>query len=148
MDLKRAILTQLGRDDLKQIAADLEIDHADRRSVTVLRKAVSRARRATPAVLIDYLGERQVKALCESIGLASVGRRSQLLERLQAAAPLVFSSERASATVTPASATSSPNPRMARAKKKATPAQAEGYRHPEATSLLRPDVGTQPQFKK
>jgi len=26
--------------------------------------------------------------------------------------------------------------------------EAQAYRHPEAESLLRPDVGTQPQFKK
>ena len=26
--------------------------------------------------------------------------------------------------------------------------QAQSYTHPEATSLLRPDVGTQAQFKK
>ena len=41
---------------------------------------------------------------------------------------------------------------MARRGKKATsvqsPAKAESYRHPEADSPLRPDVGTQPQFKK
>src|SRR3990172_3605314 len=28
------------------------------------------------------------------------------------------------------------------------PKQAESYRHPEAESLLRPDVGTQAQFRK
>jgi adenine-specific DNA-methyltransferase len=31
---------------------------------------------------------------------------------------------------------------------KATPTPVETYRHPEATSLLRPDVGTQAQFRK
>ena len=28
------------------------------------------------------------------------------------------------------------------------PKQAESYRHPEAESLLRPDIGTQAQFRK
>jgi adenine-specific DNA-methyltransferase len=40
---------------------------------------------------------------------------------------------------------------MARGKKKIgapTLPKAEAYRHPEAESLLRPEVGTQPQFKK
>ncbi|MBI4839949.1 MAG: hypothetical protein HY803_02535, partial [candidate division NC10 bacterium] len=32
--------------------------------------------------------------------------------------------------------------------KNAKPQQAENYRHPEAKSLLRPDVGTQAQFRK
>ena len=30
----------------------------------------------------------------------------------------------------------------------AHPPKAENYKHPEADSPLRPDVGTQPQFKK
>ncbi|MGH9345242.1 MAG: hypothetical protein ACRD19_15965 [Terriglobia bacterium] len=29
-----------------------------------------------------------------------------------------------------------------------SPREASTYRHPEADSPLRPDVGTQPQFKK
>lgn len=40
---------------------------------------------------------------------------------------------------------------MAKRKAKAKPAktkQAENYRHPESESLMRPDVGTQAQFKK
>jgi len=35
-----------------------------------------------------------------------------------------------------------------RSPKAATPPKAEPYRHPKADVLLRPDVGTQPQFKK
>ena len=34
---------------------------------------------------------------------------------------------------------------MARARKRK---RAKGYRHPEATAVLRPEVGTQPQFRK
>ncbi len=37
---------------------------------------------------------------------------------------------------------------MARKKKTATPPRAENYRHPSADSLLRPEVGTQAQFRK
>ncbi len=37
---------------------------------------------------------------------------------------------------------------MAKAKNSAKLPHAENYRHPEAKSLLRPDVGTQAQFKK
>lgn len=35
-----------------------------------------------------------------------------------------------------------------RNRKPAAPPQAESYQHPEAKALLRPDVGTQAQFKK
>jgi hypothetical protein len=38
---------------------------------------------------------------------------------------------------------------MAKAKKKKTKGkQAQNYRHPESESLMRPDVGTQAQFRK
>src|SRR5881296_3564065 len=39
-------------------------------------------------------------------------------------------------------------PRLRKSPDKARSARAETYSHPEATSLLRPDVGTQAQFKK
>src|ERR1700675_1198238 len=38
--------------------------------------------------------------------------------------------------------------RIPRARATANPKRAENYKHPEATSLLRPDVGTQAQFRK
>ncbi len=38
---------------------------------------------------------------------------------------------------------------MPRGKRATKPTQqAESYKHPESTNLMRPDVGTQPQFKK
>jgi adenine-specific DNA-methyltransferase len=37
---------------------------------------------------------------------------------------------------------------MARAKRPAVPREAESYQHPHTTSPMRPDVGTQAQFKK
>jgi hypothetical protein len=37
---------------------------------------------------------------------------------------------------------------MARAKKTKNPPKTESYKHPTAEILLRPEVGTQAQFKK
>jgi adenine-specific DNA-methyltransferase len=37
---------------------------------------------------------------------------------------------------------------MARARKSGVSSQAKSYRHPSAESPLRPDVGTQAQFRK
>lgn len=37
---------------------------------------------------------------------------------------------------------------MARKKETQNPPRTETYRHPTAESLLRPDVGTQAQFRK
>ncbi len=84
MKLKHAILAQLGREQLKRIVDEFDLDGVDRRSVEDMRRALSRARRATPAILLEYLGETEVKAVCEAVAVDSVGRRAQLIERLLA----------------------------------------------------------------
>ena len=63
MKLKQAILAVRDRDTLKTIVDDLEIEEVDRRSVEAMRAKVSRSRRASPEVLLEYLNERQVKAV-------------------------------------------------------------------------------------
>lgn len=84
MNLKHTIIDVLDRDTLKQIVADLELEAADRRSIDALATTVSRSRRATPEVLLEYLGEPQVKAVCESLDVPSTGRRAALIQRLLA----------------------------------------------------------------
>lgn len=82
MKLKTAILSVLGRDALKTIVGDLGIDSVDRRSVEDMTAVLSRAHRATVEVLLEYLGETEVKEVCELYGVSSRGRRSALVERL------------------------------------------------------------------
>ncbi|HVA47273.1 MAG TPA: DNA methyltransferase [Pirellulales bacterium] len=84
MKLKHAILALLGREELKRIVDEFDLDGVDRRSVEDMRRGLSRARRATPAILLEYLGETEVKAVCEAVDVDSVGRRGQLIERLLA----------------------------------------------------------------
>ncbi len=61
MRLKQAILSRMGREELKRAVDDLGIDGVDRRSVEVMTARVGRARRATPEALLGYLSEAQVK---------------------------------------------------------------------------------------
>ncbi len=82
MKLKRAIIETMGRDDLKAVCNDLEIDGVDRQSSEDMAGAVSRARGATAELLIEYLREKQVKAVCELVGASARGRRGALIERL------------------------------------------------------------------
>ena len=84
MTLKSAILAVMDRDTLKAVVDDLEIEEIDRRSVEAMRAKVSRSRRASPEVLIAYLNEGQVKAVCEEMGIDPKGRRNALAERLLA----------------------------------------------------------------
>ena len=53
MRLKPAILSVLGRDDLKHIVDDLKIDGVDRRSVEGMRAALGRARSVKPEELLE-----------------------------------------------------------------------------------------------
>lgn len=82
MKLKHAILSVIGRDTLKEIVDALEIEGVDRRSAKEMAAAVKRARRATPEFLLEYLGEAEVKEVCEVYGISSKGRRGTLVEAL------------------------------------------------------------------
>ena len=82
MKLKQAILTIMDRDTLKAVVDDLEIEGVDRRSVEEMRAEVSRSHRAAPEILLAYLDEKQVKAVCEQMKVSPKGRRKELMERL------------------------------------------------------------------
>ena len=84
MKLKKAILAVMDRNTLKAVVDDLEIEEVDRRSVEAMRARVSRSRRAGSEVLIEFLNERQVKAVCEEMGIDPKGRRNAILDRLLA----------------------------------------------------------------
>ena len=82
MRLKQAILRVLDRDRLRLIADGLEIEVADRRSAAELAAALSRSHRATPEVMLEYLSQSAVKAVCEVYGLPRTGRRGKLVQAL------------------------------------------------------------------
>jgi hypothetical protein len=82
MKLKHAILETLSRDELKKICSDLEVTDVDQRSIEDMAAKLSRARRATPAILLGYLSEAQVKDAAEKAGAPTTGRRSVLIAAL------------------------------------------------------------------
>jgi len=82
MKLRRAILQVMRRDGLKAVVDELGIDGVDRRSAKEMSARLSRSRVATPELLLGVLGEQDVKAVCELVGLDSTGRRKALVERL------------------------------------------------------------------
>jgi DNA modification methylase len=82
MKLKHAILSVMGRDALKSAVDVLEFDGVDRRSVEDMRGRLSRAHRATPECLLQYLSEGEVKDVCDLIGFPGKGRRGALIEAL------------------------------------------------------------------
>jgi hypothetical protein len=82
MKLKHAILSVMGRDALKGAVDELELEGVDRRSVEDMRGRLSRAHRATPEFLLQYLSEGEVKEVCDLVGVAAKGRRGALIEAL------------------------------------------------------------------
>jgi len=84
MNLKQAVLAIMGRDQLKAAIDQLDIEGVDRRSVEAMAATLSRSPRATPALLLGYLSEWEVKAVCSTLDLPSTGRRSALIENLLA----------------------------------------------------------------
>lgn len=80
MNLKKIILSVLGRDALRAVVDVLEIEDVDRRSVEDMASALSRAHRATPEMMLDHLSEAEVKAVCDAYGISSTGRRTAEFE--------------------------------------------------------------------
>lgn len=86
MRLKQAILRVMGRDALKKAVHGLELDDVDRRSVQKMNARLSRARRATPEYLLEFLSEHDIKSVCALLDVSATGRRRTLVSRLLAAA--------------------------------------------------------------
>lgn len=88
MRLKPHILTVASTATLRQIAEDFELSVSDKRRRQALVDAISSARRCRPEDLLGYLGEPEVKQVCEAAGVEPRGRRKALIARLlEAASP-------------------------------------------------------------
>jgi len=116
MKLKHAIVAAMDRDTLKAALAALGLGGVDRRSTQDMGRRLSRAHRATPAFLLGFLDERQVKAVCDQAGLPSTGRRkalvSQLLDRQNPVAAAPARSRKRDHRKRSANATRRESPRM------------------------------------
>jgi hypothetical protein len=53
MNLKKAILQVMGRDEMKAACTELEITDCDFRSVDSMRSALASSKRAKPAVFVN-----------------------------------------------------------------------------------------------
>lgn len=145
MRLKQAILAELGRDELKTIVDRLDLADVDRRSAEAMRAALAGSRRATPEALLSEMAVGQLKSVCRAVGVDPAGRKRELIERLLG---LAGNGPPAEAITAPSTTENTPPMARRSTKPAAASAPAETYEHPESTVLLRPDVGTQPQFRK
>jgi adenine-specific DNA-methyltransferase len=146
MKLKHAILETLSRDELKRICSDLEVTDVDQRSIEDMAAKLSRARRATPAILLEYLSETQVKDAAEKAGAPTTGRRSVLIAALlerggngEGESLELSGGEVPAPSAVTQSGTATP-------KRVSMTDQTEQYRHADE-AVQRPDVGVQDQFQ-
>ncbi|MBI3157015.1 MAG: site-specific DNA-methyltransferase [Burkholderiales bacterium] len=132
MTLKRQILVQMTREQLKAAVDALGLTEVDRRSAEAMRAKLSRAHRATAAALLEPLSEAEVKAVCDAIGVTSVGRRSALIERLLESETSGFALESEQVPEAPEipTAARSKTPRAARGEKKVTRYTYDDIREP------------------
>lgn len=82
MRLKPHILAVASTATLRQMAEDYELAVKDKRKRQVLIEAISSARRCRPEELLSYLGEVEVKDVCDAAGVDSKGRKNALIVRL------------------------------------------------------------------
>jgi adenine-specific DNA-methyltransferase len=90
MRLKPHILSIASTAILRQIAEDFELSVADKRKRQALIDTISSARRCQPEDLLRYLGEPEVKQVCEAARVDSRGRKNALIARLLEAASPAF----------------------------------------------------------
>ena len=145
MKLKYAILEVLGRDDLKKICKDFDVEDVDQRSIEAMTAKLSRAHRATAEKLIVYLSEAEVREVAERVGAVVRGRRTELIEAL-------LRRERAYPGADPAQPAGWVQDREQTAASADIPGPqiedgpAQAYRHTQP-AVQRPDAGVQDQFQ-
>lgn len=82
MDLKKAIILTMDRDDLKTVIDAHEVETVDRRSRSSMARSVGIRKEFKPSALLAVLSEQQVKQVCELLEVSSVGRKNKLIEAL------------------------------------------------------------------
>ncbi len=128
MTLKQRALRVLTKDELLALGKHFELEVNARMAVDQLVRALSSSKRATLDKIAPTLGIDRLKDVCNALDLPTDGRAKQsLVERIIAAVGRANNGDGEAA---------------------APPEDgAASYEHMEE-ALARPDVGTQPQFKK
>jgi hypothetical protein len=141
MTKKQRILSVLTKPQLVDLARHFELDVRQTQSVGEILERVSASKRASLDRILASFSRDQLKDACERLGLPRDGREKQVLvDRLLDAA-----NGRNGEGDGPGCAY--PTLEAARAAA-ASEDSAAAYEHKAATALARPDVGTQPQFRK
>ena len=111
--LKAQIVNVASREVLRQVADEFGLEVADRRKHADLAKAVSAAKRCTPSSLLRLMPERDIKQVCEALGVDPKGRKAILIGRLVDNPPVVSNHEPASKKLETRQVQSKPGAKLA-----------------------------------
>ena len=168
MTFKRRALGVLTRNELLDLGRSFELAVSTGMRQDELADVLSRSKRAGLDKILPELARDRLKGICEELGLATDGREKQVIvDRILAAKPGTGNGDDEEGTPAPVEPlTLTPTERVPAlprpaARPTATPASETGngaksgptgpaaaYDHPEAHSPMRPEVGTQAQFRK
>ena len=170
MTFKRRALGVLTRNELLDLGRSFELAVSTGMRQDELADVLSRSKRAGLDKILPELTRDTLKGICEELGLATDGREKQVIvDRILAAKSGTGNGDDEEATPPPApvealtltpSEKPQPVPRPVARPSAATDSKisngaksgptgpAAAYDHPEAHSPMRPEVGTQAQFRK
>lgn len=98
--MKKAIVQQMSARQMRKAVRKLDIAVDNYREKDALAAGLRKSRSANAVTLLGFLSERDIKRLCERLGIDAKGRRKALISRVVEAAERKKSSQRAGAQTT------------------------------------------------
>ncbi len=136
MTFKQRVLSVLSKAELLELGKRFELDVKTSMTLEELVKRLGGSKRAALDKLLLAFTKKQLDDACNSVGLPGGGTKAELMERILGARP----GNGNGATAGEDAADED--------EEAAAQDGAAAYEHKDAKALARPDVGTQPEFKK
>jgi adenine-specific DNA-methyltransferase len=149
---RKRVLDGLSKNRLLDIARNFDITGLTGLPKDEIAGALAAKRSIAIEAILEFLSRDDLKTICDSLGLDPSGKEKKLLiericgDRLPETIPPESPLEKGGANGERNSITSLKERKLA--KQQNGGKEAEAYDHKEATVSLRPEIGTQAQFKK
>lgn len=138
---KRQILQTLSRSTLVDIARVFEIPGMTGKSKDDIIDGLMEKRSISIPEILALLGRDDLKGICDSLGLDSSGREKDLLISRICGAGIEQNTEKNKRN-------NSEKEQKVKRQTENKGKEAQAYKHEESTVCLRPEIGTQAQFRK
>ncbi|HEX9051189.1 MAG TPA: hypothetical protein VF841_11715 [Anaeromyxobacter sp.] len=136
MTFKQRVLSVLTKPELLDLGKRFEPDVKSSMSLDELVKRLGGSKRAALDKLLLAYSKKQLDEACNAVGLPGGGTKAELTDRILGARPGSGNGATSGEDATDED------------EEAAVEDGAAAYEHKDAKALARPDVGTQPEFKK